>query len=738
VGTRLPNTQNCPAIEPIYNAPSITAVAQQLQAIGKLTWAINPNNKLALTVIASPTWSGGPGQFSIDPRQGGPQTSGFPAGTYNSSAIQANSSAYDSNLKWSTEFDNKRVLLDTTVGWHHEEDSDWPSDGSQFGQPGLINQPFVTWQRSPGSGTYYHGVEEFEDNPLLRKYCNPKQPGFDASMYTNTLCPVTTGYTSGGPIGPEAHFYNQVYNRYSVNTVLTYLLNFAGHHVIKAGANVEVTTMDQWYGHAGGAKITENADGSILSTDEGFGVLVGPDNPRSAEPLRLKTSSIIAGGFIQDSWSIMDVVTANFGVRYDTQALYNSNGELGMALPNEWSPRVGVIFDPTQSGRAKIYANYARYYENVPLALANDSISGQPSNQPYYQGPGNAGPANCNSVMNPGNCTALPHAPGQGYNGANQPSQYYNRLGATSDAVDPHVQPTTEDDFVAGAEYQLFKDARIGASYQRRWLVRWLEDSSNDGLNTYFLSNPGYGWAQNFPKADRTYDALTVFFQKAFGDDWLAIASYTLSYLRGNIGGLFINGEFDPNHNASFDSKAFTINEEGPLDGDRTHEFKLFGAKDWVINLQNRLTTGLSFRANSGSPINFWAADNIYGPGTLNLLLPRGAGGRTPWIYDVDANIGYRFALDRDKSIAVTIDIYNLANWQGTENVDNRYTLLPGFGQQGGNLAQARVVDPGTGNLRPIYSSDKNPNFLLPANYNNNSNAYQTPRYFKFGIRGTF
>ena len=31
------------------------------------------------------------------------------------------------------------------------------------------------------------------------------------------------------------------------------------------------------------------------------------------------------GGFVQDSWSVMDKVTLNLGVRYDAQFLYNDS-----------------------------------------------------------------------------------------------------------------------------------------------------------------------------------------------------------------------------------------------------------------------------------------------------------------------------------------------------------------------------------------------------------------------------
>lgn len=83
------------------------------------------------------------------------------------------------------------------------------------------------------------------------------------------------------------------------------------------------------------------------------------------------------GGFVQDSWSILDKVALNFGLRYDAQLLYGGDGKLALALPNQFSPRVGVIYDFTQSGRSKLYANYARLYESVPLDAVDRSFPGE-------------------------------------------------------------------------------------------------------------------------------------------------------------------------------------------------------------------------------------------------------------------------------------------------------------------------------------------------------------------------
>jgi outer membrane receptor protein involved in Fe transport len=696
---------------------SYDATSQTIQAIAKLTYAINQNNKLTATGIVSPTTTGGAGRFSIDPLTGAPETDagGF-AGTYNSLAHQLNSAAYDGSLKWSTEFDNKRVLVDTVAGWHHQEDNILPADGTHPGTGGLSAVPSVIWNKDKAGDPAgrYHGIEEFE--PGLANSCAPF-PGTSVSR-----CPVTS-YSSGGPLN-SLHI--QKADRYTVGSTLTYLLQGLGHHVIKAGLSLEYTTTDHIKAHAGGTNINERADGRFLDDTEHFGVLVGPDNPSFLEPFHVKSKSIIAGGFVQDSWSVMDKITLNVGLRYDTQQMYGGNGQIGLSMPNEWSPRAGVIYDPTQEGHAKLFANYARYYENVPLGLADASLTGEPSVLATYDR-NQCDPRVPPYCQNgPGKVTGDPQK-----NPSHSPSQKWASFGAGATPVDPSIKPTSSDEIVMGGEYELIKDARAGVSYTRRWLNHWIEDMSRDNLQTFFLGNPGYGIASDFPKAERNYDAVTLYFMKSFSDDWLTSASYTISSLRGNIGGLFktSNGELDPNHNADFDLKAFTINQYGPLAGDHTHDIKLFGAKDWVFNPQNRLSTGLSLRGRSGEPINFYASDINYGQ-NINLLLPRGSGGRLPWNYNVDMNLGYRYSFDKDKSLSFSIDVFNLLNFQGIDAVNETYTAENAIGKQGGKLTDVTVFN-SDGSTSPLLQKHKSANFLNPT-------SYQAPRIFRFGIRGTF
>jgi hypothetical protein len=265
-----------------------------------------------------------------------------------------------------------------------------------------------------------------------------------------------------------------------------------------------------------------------------------------------------------------------------------------------------------------------------------------------------------------------------------------------------------------------------------------IEDMSRDDGNTYFLGNPGEGFAQEFPKATRNYDAVTVFLNRTFGDGWLAQGSYTYSKLVGNYAGLFRpeNGQLDPNINSDFDLVSLLENRTGLLPYDRTHAIKLFGAKEF--NFTNDLTAsvGLSYRGNSGTPISYLGAHWAYGQQEA-FILDRGSAGRTPWINNIDTNIGVNYRLNKTNVVSLSLDVFNLFNFQGVTGVDQTYTTLAVDPIKGGKPANGELtpdqvtIAAGARAGTKLTADDLNLNFKQPT-------TYQTPRQIRLGLKYTF
>jgi carboxypeptidase family protein len=86
--------------------------------------------------------------------------------------------------------------------------------------------------------------------------------------------------------------------------------------------------------------------------------------------------------YAQDTWRFNKYITGLFGLRWEQEQL---NGSPGLAsgnrvhytLTDNWAPRLGVTVDPLGHGKSKAYYNYGRFFEYLPLDLAERSLSSE-------------------------------------------------------------------------------------------------------------------------------------------------------------------------------------------------------------------------------------------------------------------------------------------------------------------------------------------------------------------------
>lgn len=730
---------------PVYYADETS-----IQYIGKLTYLINQDHNLTLSVYGTPTRSGGNGGLPFD--NSGTPAVGNAIGPYSAIGGRFISDSNDVSLKYSGAFNNKRQLIDITFGWHHQHQATLAGDGSSVDdirKAGTsANIPHVIYRLNDPD---YHSLREFEGVP--RGYCSAVDV-YDADTDATksiTTCPVLE-YRKGGP----GYLDDILMDSYQAKAVYTHLLQAAGHHIIKAGVDFNYSGFTHQKGYSGGnvfreTSFSDSGNNVPFRYDDyrRFGFLQGPDDPVLLDSYTARSTSVSVGGFLQDSWQIMDKVTLNVGVRYDAQLIYGADGKLGLALPNQWSPRVGVIYDFTQQGRSKIFANFARYYEGVPLDMADRSFPSEPNVYARHKRDGgNCDPANTGGTAP--NLAGCNDTVNYGAFGTINPTRAWNRSGATKTPIDPDVSAQSSDEFVLGGEYEIFSDARLGVTYTHRYLNTAIEDMSRDEANTYFIGNPGYGIAKDFPKAVRNYDAMTLYFQKSYANTWLVTASYTLSRLYGNYAGLFRPEtlQLDPNITSDFDLRSLLQNRLGPLPGDSTHQIKLYAAKDFVLPRGMDILLGLTYRARSGTPLNALGSHALYGPDEV-YIVPRGSGGvlvtsdksndaknntieqrRGDWIHNIDLRVGYSLKMGKDTTLGVTMDIFNVFNFQGATGRDQTYTNSDVFPCAKGGAAPACVIH-ADGSKTPISASEVNANYGKPT-------AYQAPRQFRFGAKVTF
>ena len=207
-------------------------------------------------------------------------------------------------------------------------------------------------------------------------------------------------------------------------------------------------------------------------------------------------------------------------------------------------------------------------------------------------------------------------------------------------------------------------------------------------------------------------------------------------------------GQLDPNINSDFDLISLLPNRTGPLPGDVTHVIKVFGAKEFVLTGSMSLNLGATWRSLSGAPISYLGSHPLYGADEV-FILPRGAGGRTPWVHTLDGRLAFTYRFTKDNTVQLSVDVFNIFNFAGVTSVDQTYTnadvapvqLTP---EQQKNPQQAICLSGGDKNCvsalhapggspgdGSITSADLNPNFKNPT-------SYQAPRSVRFGLRLTF
>jgi hypothetical protein len=92
--------------------------------------------------------------------------------------------------------------------------------------------------------------------------------------------------------------------------------------------------------------------------------------------------------------------------------------------------------------------------------------------------------------------------------------------------------------------------------------------------------------------------------------------------------------------------------------------------------------------------------------------------------------LGYRFHIDKDKTVQATVDIFNLFNFQSAIQRDERYTIAAVLPLANGDLSALKHPD-GTPFVATGPGDERNPNYGFPTNY-------QPPRIFRFGLRVSF
>lgn len=186
-------------------------------------------------------------------------------------------------------------------------------------------------------------------------------------------------------------------------------------------------------------------------------------------------------------------VTINAGIRWDEEQL---NGVVQQYVFNDnWSPRLGINFDPKGDRKSKIFFNYGRYSQSVPEDAAIRSLGQELDIYNVNWAPKSDG--NGNAILNENGTVTPVLDAAHLINGDTGAGSLGNNISASGSAYAELIAPKTklnfEEEFVGGIEKQIGGFV-LSARYTDRRLLRIIEDQSGASPEGNLSGNV----AQNF------------------------------------------------------------------------------------------------------------------------------------------------------------------------------------------------------------------------------------------------
>jgi hypothetical protein len=456
-------------------------------------------------------------------------------------------------------------------------------------------------------------------------------------------------------------------NRFTVGVDATRYLSWRGQHSMKAGMLVE--RVANGVNQGAQAPTVQLFWDATLATNDGRRV-------RGTYGYYSVTRNIVTEGdvhannvglFIQDSWTMNDRLTLNFGVRTereDVPSYRPENPGLQFGFFDKIAPRAGAAYDLRGDGRWRLYGSWGVFHDLMKLEIGRVMFGADHWVDYRFT---------LDTYDWPAIQCAHPPAAGPACPGAFIEQFDYRPVSndPAHSLIDPDLEPSRSQELTLGVDHALSTTMSLGVRYAHKWIDRAIEAVGYivPGGEEYWVTNPGFGrgefpFGRSFPKqprAERVYDGVEVRLRKRLADRWSLDTSYLWSRLRGNWSGIATSDEavnmLQPNSGRIFDLLYYSYDVHGqttlgPLGTDRPHQFKLQATYDFPWGTM----VGANYLLESGIPkstlmaqkgINFYP----YGRGDL---------GRTPAYSQLDALLQHQFRLARGTKLTLGVNAINV------------------------------------------------------------------------------
>ncbi len=439
-----------------------------------------------------------------------------------------------------------------------------------------------------------------------------------------------------------------------------YVDELAGSHEFKSGIEIHNVSRDNFNVYPG------DYDYTITQHDHGD-YYTGNEATRDSylHPGTATESGNYASFFLQDTWTVLDNLTLNLGVRYEYMTFENADGDTAvpawtwgqfradsyrnedgtfkqysdMKFTDMIAPRIGANWDVFGDGKTAIHGFYGRFYNPFDLSLPGMFQSFEANNSanrteeyigPEWHDMDRNGVPDEDYFFDPGNWkTTREDEPGD-----------WN-------LIDPDLKAEYTDEMMVGIEHELFENFSIGLNYTHRESNDMLEDvgiftDENGNIVWTYLGGvkddfSGLDPDEKFDPVDSktysSYDKNLFYVTNASGNsrkyDGIEInasarlkyydlqASYTYAEAIGSVTETFPDSDGVGQFSSAYDTFAASQNLYGELPWSCRHYVKLAGSvhydlTDWYeisFGVNGFWRSGYHYSKRSKPPFTFDPTD---------------------------------------------------------------------------------------------------------------------------------
>ncbi len=584
-----------------------------------------------------------------------------------------------------TEAKYNRVFLKSTIqlAKNHKLVASYQYEWYDLPDVITLAQPFDACAKEPG---WYHVpnlllTSVLSENAIFELklggwYAHDEWVPMDGNLDEPLHWDGATGYSTNGIYGWD----KADASRIQANANLSYYADefIKGNHDFKIGAQYS-------YGHYAG--IWSYSGGVWYYDYDGY-----PYYAYFQDPYNYGASVHRIGVFFDDAWSITDRLTLNLGLRFDHQngdiwdvdeidAQRNPTGETiegieDVLVWNNWSPRLGLVYQLTPDKKTILRANYGHYYEGLYLSTFFRLSPSANTVYAYYY--------DWDTEQYEFSWSWVPQA----------------GLGVGDD-----VKASLCQQFSVGISRELFADFGLEITFiykNTKNFMSWWNTSAQfeqaDYLDEYSGNNiqvwnqttdpsDDFFTLKNLPDIKQRYRGLFITLEKRLSNNWQMSASFVYSKAYGvetspadeQLGQGNFYGINDPNeliNNSGWD---------GLLPSDRTYMFKIQGS----YFLPYDFSISASFMAQTGKPIARTISVIGMNQGAFSVLAePRGSTHRLDSWSVLDLRVEKIFKFSDRFNLKLAADIFNALN------SDTMIESLTTRGLAEGFLEPARIIPP--------------------------------------------